>query len=404
MTATGYVSTTGDARKVNKAGDTMSGDLVLNDAAPDTPNSAAPKAYVDALAALFAALSGATFTGDVTVNGANLTVKRADGTGAYRLRVTGGGLDFEIGGLDVFLSSWSNANFTGTQSNVLRLEPAGPHLIGRTQFGTTPFDDVHDIDATTGVASLGAKNTLANIRLCGRRSAAGAPVTGTWSAGDAVQDSTGVWWLCTAGGSPGTWTTGAAQRTNNLSDLTNASTARGNLGIVDTVPADASLVTWAFPPWASSSAGPGNSGFTYYMRVKIPAAATVTGVRLYQTAAGATLTSGQCLAGLYDSSGNRVAVSADQSTAWGTGSQANKDAPFTSQYSAAAGYYWIALLFNGTTGPSWPKGAPSGAANAGWSAAPFPVLISGSGQTSLPASVTLTSLSTTVSAFWASLY
>ncbi|MGW3025864.1 hypothetical protein [Streptomyces sp. NPDC001221] len=384
MTATGYVSTNGDGRKVNKAGDTMTGDLVLADASPDTPNSAAPKAYVDALAALFAALTGATFTGDVTINGANLVVKRTDGTGAYRFRVTGGGLDLDIAGLDVFVSKFANGNFTGTQSNVLRLEGAGPHLIGRTQFGTTPFDDVHDIDSGTGVASLGAKNGLSNIRLCGRRTSTGAPTSGTWATGDAVQDSAGAWWLCTAGGTPGTWATSP--------------------GSVDSVPADAGLVSWSLPPWAASSAGPGNGGFVYYMRVKVPVATTVTGVRLYQTAAGSTLTSGQCLVGLYDASGNRVAISADQSTAWASGSQINKDSAFTGQYNAAAGYYWIAVLFNGTTGPSWPKGAPSGTANAGWPAAPFPALISGSGQTSLPASVAFGSLSTSVSAFWTSLY
>jgi hypothetical protein len=58
MTATGYVSTTGDTRKVDVAGDTMTGDLVLNDSTPDTTTSAASKGYTDtadALAALKAA-------------------------------------------------------------------------------------------------------------------------------------------------------------------------------------------------------------------------------------------------------------------------------------------------------------------------------------------------------------
>jgi hypothetical protein len=206
MTATGYVSTTGDTRKVNKAGDTMTGELTLPDSSPDQALNAASKGYVDTLVALLAHLTGATFTGDVTVNGANLTVKRADGTGAYRLRVTGGGLDFEIGGLDVFLSKWSGADFTGTQSNVLRLESAGPHLIGRVQFGTGAFDDVHDIDSGTGVAALGAKNGLSNVRLCGRKATAGAPTTGTWIAGDVVLDSAGAWHLCATGGTPGVWT------------------------------------------------------------------------------------------------------------------------------------------------------------------------------------------------------
>ena len=166
----------------------------------------------DLVAALAALLpkAGGILSGDLTIDGHNLTVQREDGTGAYRLRVTGGGLDFEIGGLDVFLSAWENADFTGTQADVMRLEPAGPHLIGRTQFGTSPFDNVHDIDAGTGVAALGAKNSLTNIRFCGRLATTGAPATGTWAAGDTVQDADGALWMCTTSGTPGVWTGSAA--------------------------------------------------------------------------------------------------------------------------------------------------------------------------------------------------
>lgn len=35
--------------------------------------------------------------------------------------------------------------------------------------------------------------------------ASGSPVSGTFLAGDFVEDQTGLWWICTAGGSPGTW-------------------------------------------------------------------------------------------------------------------------------------------------------------------------------------------------------
>jgi hypothetical protein len=62
MAATGYVSTTGDARKVNKAGDSMTGDLVLPDDSPDTSHSAASKAYV-----LNAVAGGATGVASDTV-------------------------------------------------------------------------------------------------------------------------------------------------------------------------------------------------------------------------------------------------------------------------------------------------------------------------------------------------
>lgn len=172
---------------------------------PVTLTQAQITGLATALAALLP-LAGGTMTGDLTINGHNLTIKRADGTGAYQLRVTGGGLDFEVGGLDVTISTWTNADFSGTQSNVMRWESAGPHLIGRTQFGTNPFNTIFDMDATTGVAGVGAKNGLANIRLAGYKATAGAPTTGTWIAGDVVLDSAGAWHLCTTGGTPGTWT------------------------------------------------------------------------------------------------------------------------------------------------------------------------------------------------------
>lgn len=181
---------------------------VSHAAAGDDPVTLAQSQVTGLLAALAArlALTGGTLTGDLTLDGANLTVVRGDGEGAYRLRVTGGGLDLEIGGMDVTISVWDEADFSGTQHNVTRWEPAGPHLVGRTQFGTGPFDAVHDIDAGTGVASLGAKNGLTNVRLAGYKNAPGAPVAGDWAAGDVVLDAAGAWHLCTASGAPGTWT------------------------------------------------------------------------------------------------------------------------------------------------------------------------------------------------------
>ena len=418
MSATGYVSPTGDTRKVNKAGDTMTGELTLPDSSPDQALNAAPKGYVDtglaakaalahaaqhaaagsdpltltqaqitglvtALAAL-APLDGATFTGAVTVDGAGITILDGqlvlDSSGTAINAVDRGATSnfaayvLRTGGVDRW--SWQMIN-DATNDLLLTDSANGVNIIRVVPHPTTPTTTI------SGVAAAGSKNGLTGIRLVGHAATTGAPTTGTWAAGDSVQDSAGTWWLCTVGGSPGTWTSPAT---------------------TDTVPADAGLITWSYPPWAASSAGPGASGTIYYMRAKVPTAQTVTGVRLYQTAPGATLTAGQCLVGLYDSSGTRVAAGADQSTAWASGSQVNKNADFTSPYAAAAGYYWVALLFVGTTGPSWSKGPPSGLMNAGWPSAPFPALVSGSGQTSLPGSVTLSSLSTTVSAFWAALY
>lgn len=46
MAATGYTSSSGDTRKVNRSGDTLTGDLVLVDNVPDTDQSATPKSWV----------------------------------------------------------------------------------------------------------------------------------------------------------------------------------------------------------------------------------------------------------------------------------------------------------------------------------------------------------------------
>lgn len=183
-----------------------------------------------------------------------------------------------------------------------------------------------------------------------------------------------------------------------------AATAKA-LGIVDPTPADYGLISWACPPTNVSSSGGGASGTVYYMRVYVPTAQTITGISLYQVTAGSGLTAGQNLLALLDAAGTRVAVTADQSTAWASGTQVNKDAAFTTPYTPVPGWHVIAALPNGTTPPVWPKGPPSGAANAGYRlAAPYPQMNSGSGQTSIPASVDYNTLSRGSSTFWAGLY
>ncbi|MET8826119.1 hypothetical protein ABZX40_13685 [Streptomyces sp. NPDC004610] len=154
-----------------------------------------------------ASLAGATFTGDLTVNGADLAVL---GTGkGYRFRRGGGALDLEAAGSDLLISNWSGGDFTGTQHSYLRLsaDAQNVQLEGKFESVTALYGGaVHTLDPTTGVASLGGKNGLTALRLAGFKASAGAPSTGAWTAGDVVLDSAGGWHLCTASGTPGTWT------------------------------------------------------------------------------------------------------------------------------------------------------------------------------------------------------
>lgn len=60
---------------------------------------------------------------------------------------------------------------------------------------------------STSTATLGGKNFFLPFIFAGRMTFPGPPVAGaTWNTGDIVLDSNARWWLCTAGGDPGTWT------------------------------------------------------------------------------------------------------------------------------------------------------------------------------------------------------
>lgn len=149
MTAVGYASTTGDTRKVNKAGDTLTGDLVLVDSSPDTALSAASKGYIDGLIAGLAALAGAIFTGPVVVDDANFSVLGTNK--GYRFRPNGSRLDCEATGSDWILSVFSGTNFDGTQRPYLRLEAGTQlsHACGPWIFADNPDSAaVHTLDGS----------------------------------------------------------------------------------------------------------------------------------------------------------------------------------------------------------------------------------------------------------------
>ena len=155
----------------------------------------------------YALLSGAAFTGAVSVNNAALSILTA--IKGYRFRTNGGSLDLEATGADLVLSNWSGVNFDGTQRSYDRysadadnVQHAGKREWVDALYGATR----HVIEDNTGIAAWGSKNGLTNIRLAGFKNSAGAPTTQAWLVGDVVLDSAGAWHLCTASGTPGTWT------------------------------------------------------------------------------------------------------------------------------------------------------------------------------------------------------
>lgn len=150
-------------------------------------------------------------TGEM-VNRGDMIVRKIAATGEYGLRVSGGGLDFDAAGFDLFISVWSGVGVgIGTQRTYIRAESGAQllHALGRWIWAATPFGAaVHALDPVTGVAELGGKNGLLPWQICGRGVVPGAPVAGAWLAGDIMMDSVGEVWLCVTAGSPGVWVTG----------------------------------------------------------------------------------------------------------------------------------------------------------------------------------------------------
>lgn len=203
MTAVGYASTTGDARKVAKSGDTMTGELTLPDSSPDTALAAASKGYVDTATAAkttgpgtatdnaVARFDGTTGKilqnctvivgddGSVTITG-NLTdagdlLIRDSNTAAtkgYRFRTSGGALDTESGGEDWYWSTYPNADFTGTQNTYMRWEKSAAviHMLAELQCKADPFGArVHTLNGTSNTLGFHGATPVAKQTVTGAK-------------------------------------------------------------------------------------------------------------------------------------------------------------------------------------------------------------------------------------------
>jgi len=155
-------------------------------------------------------------------------------------------------------------------------------------------------------------------------------------------------------------------------------------------PGDSGYLGWSFSPeLASGTYTLATAGTVYLSRLHIPNACTVTNLHAYGTTAGNTLTSGQCFAALYDANAiTKRGTTATQHTAWSTAGIYTM--ALTTAYVATAGDYYVALWYNGTTGPTWARSGNNtvaGLTNVGFStkfkAATADTSITTSGPTTL---------------------
>lgn len=165
-------------------------------------------------------------------------------------------------------------------------------------------------------------------------------------------------------------------------------------------PNDQGLLAWTCDPASANDVGQPASGGIRLARIILRRAATVTNIWVHVVTAGATLTAGQNLLGLYTSTGTRVGVTTDRASTWTT--TGDKSAALTAPYSAAAGTYYVGILAVGTTIPEFAaSSAPAtGPVNAGLTVSTGRFLSGPSSQTSMPTSITMASNTMNYTSYW----
>ncbi len=109
------------------------------------------------------------------------------------------------------------------------------------------------------------------------------------------------------------------------------------------------LVSWSYDPVMANAGQVIATGSLHFSKVLVMTSTNITSVIYNVSTIGTTLTAGQNFVAVYDSAGNRVAVSADQTTNFGV--LGTKTATFAST-PLSSGTYYIGFLANGSVAPA----------------------------------------------------
>jgi hypothetical protein len=181
-------------------------------------------------------------------------------------------------------------------------------------------------------------------------------------------------------------------------------------------PQDMGYVTWAYDP-SPLGFGTGfvlTSGTPFIVNCWLrDAPATITGVDLFLTTLGVTLTAGDNLIGLYNQAGTLIGFSADQTAVWNSGAARVVSAGLTAQSGGSltlvpAGMLRVLVLAVGTTPPGFARGSNVAGrlANGTFTGAAsrFGTYGVAAPYTALPASLTPASITAASQTVWAAIY
>lgn len=165
------------------------------------------------------------------------------------------------------------------------------------------------------------------------------------------------------------------------------------------------LLAMNFDPYAASTNQVLTTGLQYLMKVYVPRTITVTNILFSVSTIGATLTAGANNLAVYDSAGNRLGATADQTTNFTT--TGAKTVPFTAPFTIQGGpgvFVWLAVKSTGTTPVSLHRSGTVGNAqtsNLNLSAAQYRMATNGTVTNALlPATITPASNAAITQQLW----
>lgn len=170
-------------------------------------------------------------------------------------------------------------------------------------------------------------------------------------------------------------------------------------------PTDHGLKAWTFDPNMVAGGSLLSAGVVKLDRINVRAPVVVRTAYFWTSVAGSSLTADQNFIGLYNSTGTLlVSVDADVPFAATAGLQT---VALGTALALAEGFYWFAWLTNGGTAPTVARGTAvtggTGVINLGLAAATFRSATNGTGQTALPASLTVGSNAANFANMWVAL-
>lgn len=230
--------------------------------------------------------------------------------------------------------------------------------------------------ASPDFTSTGSTGAALPSRYAGATSS-GAPTFGGFSVGDWVIDRTGVVWICTTAGIPGTWTsllstiggtmTGPiAMGSNKITGLANGSAASDAAAL-----GQLALGTNFSPPVIGFSVATATQTANSLVShvIQIPAPTTLTGVVIVNGAAAA----GTVLTGLWNAAGSTLMTSSAATAQ--TGTNISQLVAFTASTAVAAGTYVLGVIYSSgsATSPLSYSAAPAATAAVGAFTLPTPM-------------------------------